>query len=455
MWAIGDKPTNCTKQDVVALFQKRNLIPILQTYLASGQTFFRLGNPSQRTQVDEQVDDKDLTRLAGTCANILRVCGGYMARQTRRGALRPWVLIRKARPENPFSVLARKCLRTSLVILGFFIFAAAFTFAQDSDIDNIHISPRIDSTKINPTKIAAPEIEITKTDQPGAIQPESLRSRVPLMKSKVDLVLVPVTVTDPMNRLVTGLDKENFQVFEGKEEQEVRHFSAEDAPISLGVIFDMSGSMSSKIERAREAVGEFFKTANPQDEFFLVTFSDKPDEVSDFTQSVDDLQGKLVFTVPKGRTALLDAIYLGVSKMRQARYPKKALLIISDGGDNHSRYTEGEIKSMVKEADVMIYSIGIYDHYFQTEEERLGPALLSDVSELSGGRSFTIDNPNDLADVATKIGIELRNQYVLGYRPKNPGHDGKWHKIKVKLQPPKGLPPLHVYARTGYYASSQ
>ena len=191
--------------------------------------------------------------------------------------------------------------------------------------------------------------------------------------------------------------------------------------------------MSSKIERAREAVIEFFKTANPQDEFFMITFADKPEEISDFTQSVDDIQGKLVYTVPKGRTALLDAIYLGVSKMRQAKYPKKALLIISDGGDNHSRYTEGEIKSLVKEADVLIYAIGIYDHYFHTEEERLGPALLSDVAELTGGRAFTIDNPNDLADVATKIGIELRNQYVLGYRPKNPAHDGKWRKIKVKL----------------------
>jgi Ca-activated chloride channel homolog len=268
-------------------------------------------------------------------------------------------------------------------------------------------------------------------------------------------VLVPVTVTDPLNRLVTGLDKDNFEVYEGKEKEEVRHFSSEDAPISLGVIFDMSGSMASKIERAREAVIEFFKTANPQDEFFLITFADRPEEVSDFTQSIDDLQGKLVFTVPKGRTALLDAIYLGISKMRQAKYPKRSLLIISDGGDNHSRYTEGEIKSLVKEADVMIYSIGIYDRYMATPEEQLGPALLSDISELSGGRSFTIDNPNDLADVATKIGIELRNQYVLGYRPKTPAHDGKWHKIKVKLLPPKGLPPLHVYAKTGYYASTQ
>ena len=141
--------------------------------------------------------------------------------------------------------------------------------------------------------------------------------------------------------------------------------------------------------------------------------------------------------------------------MRQAKYPKKALLIISDGGDNHSRYTEGEIRSMVKEADVLIYAIGIYDHNFSTDEERLGPALLSDVTELTGGRAFTIDNPNDLADVSAKIGIELRNQYVLGYRPKNPVHDGKWRKIKVKLNPPKGLPPLRVYAKTGYYAPTE
>ena len=167
---------------------------------------------------------------------------------------------------------------------------------------------------------------------------------------------------------------------------------------------------------------------------------------------MEDIQGKLVFTVPKGRTALLDAIYLGVNKMRQAKYPKRALLIISDGGDNHSRYTENEIKALVKEADVMIYAIGIYDHYFASDEERLGPALLGDITELTGGRAFTIDNPNDLGDVATKIGIELRNQYVIGYRPKNPTHDGKWRKIKVKLIPPRGLPPLKVYAKTGYYA---
>jgi Ca-activated chloride channel family protein len=309
--------------------------------------------------------------------------------------------------------------------------------AQNS-YEDVHIQPRV-----------APEPPKEPEGDP------SLRTHTKPVKVDVNLVLVPVTITDPMNRLVTGLDRDNFNLFEGRDQQVIKTFSSEDAPISLGVIFDMSGSMGTKIERAREAVMEFFKTANPQDEFFMITFADKPEEISDFTNSVDDIQAKLVYTIPKGRTALLDAIYLGVTKMRQAKYPKKALLIISDGGDNHSRYTEGEIRSMVKEADILIYAIGIYDHYFSTDEERLGPALLSDITELTGGRAFTIDNPNDLADVSTKIGIELRNQYVLGYRPKNPGHDGKWRKIKVKLVPPKGLPPLRVYAKTGYYAPTE
>jgi Ca-activated chloride channel family protein len=315
-------------------------------------------------------------------------------------------------------------------------FTAPLAFPQNSSED-VHIQPRL------PSAPKEPDID------------PSLKSHSKPLRVDVDMVLVPVTITDPMNRLVTGLDRENFNLFEGKEQQEIKTFTSEDAPVSLGVIFDMSGSMSSKIERAREAVIEFFKTANPQDEFFMVTFADKPEEISDFTTSVEDIQGKLVYTVPKGRTALLDAIYLGVSKMRQARYPKKAMLIISDGGDNHSRYTEGEIRSTVKEADVLIYAIGIYDHFFPTDEERLGPGLLSDLTELTGGRAFTIDNPNDLADVSTKIGIELRNQYLLGYRPKNPVRDGKWRKIKVKLLPPKGLPPLRVYAKTGYYAPTE
>jgi Ca-activated chloride channel homolog len=367
-----------------------------------------------------------------------------MARHHGRGSSRP--LMHRGRCPGPPRTLsesmsgkARASVVFSLVLITAIVLCASPRLWGQVSVDDVHVAPRV---------------EPSKTEAMNSLDP-SLRTHTKPVKVDVSLVLVPVTITDPMNRLVTGLDKENFAVYENKEEQELRTFSSEDAPVSIGVIFDMSGSMSSKIERAREAVIEFFKTANPQDEFFMIAFADKPEEVADFTSSVEDIQGKLVYTVPKGRTALLDAIYLGVNKMHQAKYTKKALLVISDGGDNHSRYTEGEIKSTVKEADVMIYAIGIYDHYFPTEEERLGPGLLSDVTDLTGGRAFTIDNPNDLADVATKIGIELRNQYVLGYRPKNPGHDGKWRKIKVKLIPPKGLPPLRVYAKTGYYAPSE
>ncbi len=312
-----------------------------------------------------------------------------------------------------------------------------------TDVNDVHVTPREVAKAPDPPKADIP------------VSTEGLTAHVRPLKVDVDLVLVPVTITDPMNRLVTGLDKENFQLFEGNATQEIRTFSSEDAPVSLGVIFDSSGSMASKMDRAKDAVIEFFKTANPQDEFFMITFSDEPEAVSDFTSSVDEIQNKLVFAVPRRRTALLDAIYMGVSKMRQAKYAKKALLIISDGGDNHSRYTEGEIKALVKEADVMIYAIGIYDRYASATEERLGPELLSEITELTGGRAFTIDNPNDLGDVATKIGVELRNQYVLGYRPNKIVRDGKWRKIKVKLLPPKGLPPLRVYARTGYYAPQE
>jgi Ca-activated chloride channel homolog len=333
----------------------------------------------------------------------------------------------------------RLCLSVSLLALSWLCIPA---FGQ-TDVNDVHVTPREVEKTPEPPK---PDLLATTNGLSAHVRP---------LKVDVDLVLVPVTITDPMNRLVTGLDKENFQLYEGNSSQEIRTFSSEDAPVSLGVIFDSSGSMSSKMDRAKDAVIEFFKTANPQDEFFMITFSDEPETVSDFTSSVDEIQNKLVFAVPRHRTALLDAIYMGVSKMRQAKYAKKALLIISDGGDNHSRYTEGEIKSLVKEADVMIYAIGIYDRYASAMEERLGPQLLSDITELTGGRAFTIDNPNDLGDVATKIGVELRNQYVLGYRPSKVVRDGKWRKIKVKLLPPKGLPPLRVYARTGYYAPQQ
>jgi Ca-activated chloride channel family protein len=203
---------------------------------------------------------------------------------------------------------------------------------------------------------------------------------------------------------------------------------------------------------------QFFHTANPLDEFFLVSFNDRAELTSPFTSSVDELQSRMMFTAAHGRTALLDAIYLGLSEMRGARNAKRALLIISDGGDNHSRYNESDIKSFLKEADCQLYAVGIFDPLDirgRTTEEMEGPSLLNELTEMSGGRVFPVENPNELADIAAKIGMELRNQYVVAYRPSNANRDGSWRKIKVKLTPPRGLPPLSVYAKTGYFAPNQ
>jgi Ca-activated chloride channel homolog len=297
----------------------------------------------------------------------------------------------------------------------------------------------------------------------GPVQPSKQPPSTPANISNgiqvdVNLALVNVTVTDPLNRLVTGLEKDNFRVYEDGTEQEVITLSSEDVPVSIGLIFDMSGSMSDKVDKARQAAVQFMRTANPLDQFFLVSFNDRAELTIGFTNSVEELQTRMMFTASRGRTALLDAIYLGLSQMRGARNAKKALLIISDGGDNHSRYNENDIKNFVKEADCQLYAIGIFDPIgirSRTTEELNGPSLLQEITEMTGGRVFPVANLNDLPDIATKIGMELRNQYVLGYKPSNSLHNGIWRKIKVKLRPPKGLPPLTVYAKTGYYAPNQ
>jgi Ca-activated chloride channel family protein len=278
------------------------------------------------------------------------------------------------------------------------------------------------------------------------------------IKVDVSMTLVNLTVTDPLDRLVTGLEKEHFRVFEDGSEQEVLTLSSEDVPVSIGLVFDMSGSMSDKVEKAREAAVQFMRTANPQDQFFLVSFNDRAELTSGFTSSVDELQNRMMFTASRGRTALLDAIYLGLSQMRGAHNGKRALLIISDGGDNHSRYNESDVKNYLKEADCQLYAIGIFDPIgirSRTPEELEGPSLLSEMTEMTGGRVFPVGNLGELPDIAAKIGMELRNQYVLGYKSSNARHNGSWRKIKVKLRPPKGLPPLNVYAKTGYYAPNQ
>ena len=299
------------------------------------------------------------------------------------------------------------------------------------------------------------KVEIIPRAKRGETAPDLPRSDIRVQST---LVLIPVTVTDPLNRFVTGLDRENFRVFEDKSEQKVTHFASEDAPLSVGLVFDTSGSMGSKLDKSRQAVAQFFKTANPEDEFFLIQFNDRPELVVDFTTHLEEIQNRLTFTQSKGRTALLDAVYMALHKMRKAKNTRKALLIISDGGDNSSRYTESEIKNLVREADVQIYAIGIFEQMSnrgRTPEELSGPGLLSEIAEQTGGRHFPVENLNELPDVAAKIGIELRNQYLLGYTPTNPQRDGKYRRVQVKLVQPRGLPPLRAFWRLGYYAPAQ
>jgi VWFA-related protein len=272
------------------------------------------------------------------------------------------------------------------------------------------------------------------------------------------LVLIPVTVIDPLNRFVTGLEKEHFSLEEDKVPQTITHFSSEDAALSVGLVFDTSGSMGNKLIKSRQAVAQFFKTSNPQDEYFLVQFNERPELVVPFTTNTEEIQNRLAFTQSKGRTALLDAIYLAVHEMKKSRNPRKALLVISDGGDNNSRYTQSEIKNLIREADVQIYAIGIFEPIGgrgRTPEELAGPSLLNEIAEQTGGRAYSVDNLNDLPDIAAKIGIELRNQYVLGYAPTNQVKDGKYRHVKVKLKQPRGLPPLRAFWRLGYYAPTQ
>lgn len=291
-------------------------------------------------------------------------------------------------------------------------------------------------------------------DRRGARTAAELGGR-PQIRVDSTLVLIPVTVTDPLGRLVTGLAKENFTLFEDNHPQEIVSLSNEDMPVSVGLVFDCSASMGEKLEQARDAVAQFLKEANPQDEFFLVEFNNVASLVQPFTTNSEVIQNRLLFARPEGRTALLDAVYLALQESKKARHARQALLILSDGGDNDSRYGEGEIKSLVKEADAQIYAIGIYEpieRRIRTPEEWAGPDLLTEITRQSGGRQYTIRNLDQLADVAKKIGVELRSQYVLGYTPRNHQHDGKYRRVQVKVNEPKGLPPMRAFWRMGYYA---
>ena len=265
------------------------------------------------------------------------------------------------------------------------------------------------------------------------------------LKVDVPVVLVNTTVSDLKGRLVAGLERRHFRLWENEVEQKVEYFSLEDMPVSVGLVFDATGSMADRLSAARDAATAFLKTSNPRDEYFLIEFSDQPKLVQDFTTDISRLEKHIFSTSAQGLTPLFDAVHLGFVTIKGATNTKRALLIITDGEDNHSRYTFSNIREFAREQDAQIFGIGLVTSFE-------GQRTIKDLVETSGGRAFFPNSVNQLEDICTRIAIELKNQYLLGYRSTNESRDGTWRQIRVEINPPKGLPPLTVRARSGYYA---
>jgi Ca-activated chloride channel family protein len=283
----------------------------------------------------------------------------------------------------------------------------------------------------------------------------------PQLRVEASLVLIPAHVTNALGVAVTDLSKDDFRLFEDNVEQKITYFIKDDAPLSVGLLFDTSGSMRNKMHRSSEAAARFFKTANPQDEFFLVEFNERPKLAVSFTTDAEDLNERIARTRPFGRTSLLDAIHLALWQMKNAHHSRKAIVILSDGGDNRSRHTAPEIKNAMVESDVQLYAMGIFDRNADTHkrpldkrplEEQNGPQLLNELAQQSGGRHFPVNSLDDLPAISAQIGNELRNQYLFGYSSTNPSKDGKYRQVKLTVRPPKDTLDLRTYYRRGYYS---
>ena len=299
----------------------------------------------------------------------------------------------------------------------------------------------------------------SQSDGPVRVAPrgESMEAspgdaRVKPLRVNVNVVLVPVVVADAMNHPIMGLEKQNFVLSENDEQQEIQYFSAEDSPISVGLLVDVSKSMTDKVDAEREAVSEFFKNANQEDDYFVVAFSSHPEMLTEVTQSIGTIEAKLGTVVPNGSTAMLDAISVAMTRLRSAKYKRRALLIISDGGDNSSHHKYREIKSLVRDSDVEVYAIGLFDTaFFKTYEEFMGKKWLSEITDATGGRTVTVDDASKMGEAAAAISTEMRSQYVLGYRPSNVLTDGKRRQIKVRvINPSTRDAQLQAYYKRGY-----
>ncbi len=288
--------------------------------------------------------------------------------------------------------------------------------------------------------------------QPTPTPPDDPDDRI---RIKTDLVTLTATVTDPFGRYVSGLSKSAFTIIDNNQEQEITFFSDTDAPISVGIIFDVSGSMSGeKIGKARRALERFIGTSHPSDEYFLIAFNSRAQLLMDRTRDGEALLRKLTLVKPKDNTALYDAVYLGVERVTRGTHPKRAMLVISDGQDNSSRYNFGEVRRLIKESDVVTYAVGIMDKGDSGSALGMqGQAFLDELASVTGGKSFYPSTDIEMDEIFERIALELRNQYSIGYIPKDFQPDGKWRKVKVKIKPPRGLPRLTVRSREGYYAT--
>jgi VWFA-related protein len=281
----------------------------------------------------------------------------------------------------------------------------------------------------------APQVNIAPRFRPS--------EKVPSIRLDIKMVMIPTNVTDQHDQPILKLHKEDFRLFEDSTEQKIESLSIDEAPVSLGIVFDASGSMKNKVDKSFKAVEQFLKTSLPGDEFFLVQFADVASVLIPFTRDPDEITSHLSLIRPQGWTAMYDAIYLAANQMRHAKNPRKALLILSDGSDNNSRYSDGEVINLLREADVQLFAIGLFDDAH----------FLKKAAAETGGAVVAVHNLNDLSDAVDKLSTQVRSQYVLGYYPAQATNDGKFHKVKVMLNQAAASLKLHTSWRHGYYAS--
>ncbi|HWB86001.1 MAG TPA: VWA domain-containing protein [Bryobacteraceae bacterium] len=283
-----------------------------------------------------------------------------------------------------------------------------------------------------------PRISIT----PRRMLPTRKSMTRPSLRLDVKMVLIPVTVTDLWDRPIKGLAANSFHVTEDNVEQKIASIVEEDGPVSVGFIFDASSSMKKRMAPSIAAIGQFLKEAEEGDEFFLVRFSDKPTLVTGFTSDARDILSELPSMQAQGWTAMLDAICLGVQQLRHAKNARRALFVLSDGGDNSSRYTESEVRNLVRESDLQLYAVGLFEK----------PHFLAKLAADTGGVALWAHSLKDLPEVIDKISREMRQRYVLGYSSTNGHNDGKYRRVKIEVVPPDAETSLNVSWRRGYYA---